>query len=232
MKKPTLYFVIDPLCGWTYAATPIFSKLLKVEDLDIRVQSGGMLAFNNTREISAQWRDKVKESDQRIEELTGMPFGKEYQSMMRKDGHVLNSEPASRAIMINERNHSCGLETLIRIQNAHFNHGRDISNVKTLVSIVSSDPVERNNFLKSYHSVSFADMHNHFKESSVLLRSVNGFSYPTAILHINEELTKLNLSQYYHLPDLWISRLKDYIERKAKYESKDFNRNININSGV
>ena len=90
-----LHYIFDPLCGWCYAAAPLVKAAREVPGIEVQWHAGGMLTGAHTRTITADWRDKVMPSDQRIAELFEAIFLESRQATVMFDV----PEPASLALM-------------------------------------------------------------------------------------------------------------------------------------
>ncbi len=207
----TLYFIVDPLCGWTYAAQPIFKQAISIKNINIQVYSGGMLAFKQKREINKDWQSYVTPNDQRIEQISGMPFGGGYQKLLGNTGHVLDSEPPSKAMLVAQRMTLSSMEMLAAIQEAHFVQGLDISDGIVLSQLATHIGLEPYTFLNRYQQLNIEDMTEHFNEAANLLNEVNAQCYPSAIIEIADQRELLNLDRSYGKPLKWKQALVDKI---------------------
>jgi len=206
-----LYFIVDPLCGWTYAAQPIFKQALTIKNIRIQVLSGGMLAFNQKRIIDKDWQKFVTPNDQRIAQVSGMPFGDGYKKLLNYIGHTLDSEPPAKAMLVAQQMKQSSLEMLAAIQDAHFVNGLDISDSTVLSQLADQIGLGPYTFLKQFQQLDDKHMANHFDKAASLLSEVNGQGYPSAILEIDGEKELLNLSDFYHKPSHWKSALLDKV---------------------
>lgn len=92
-KVRILHAIIDPLCGWCYAAAPLLVAAAKA-GFTIKLHGGGMLTGPRRKQIDANWRDYVMPHDLRIAELTGQPIGENYfDGLLRDTTVVLDSAP-------------------------------------------------------------------------------------------------------------------------------------------
>jgi putative protein-disulfide isomerase len=207
VSTATLYLIVDPLCGWTYAAQPIFKQAQQIQNLNIQVFSGGMLAFHNKRIINKNWQKFVTPNDQRIADLSGMPFGDEYRKMLSNIGQVLDSEPPAKAMIVAKKMKQSSLTMLAILQEAYFVKGLDICDGMVLSQLASAIGVEPYTFLNLYQKINAEHMVQHFNEAAKLLSLVQGKGYPTAILEVNGERELVNLNQYYGQAERWKNAL-------------------------
>lgn len=59
MKKTTLHYIYDPLCGWCYAAAPLISAARTVDGLSIQAHAGGMWTGANVKRFTPELRAMV-----------------------------------------------------------------------------------------------------------------------------------------------------------------------------
>lgn len=78
-RQPLIYYCYDAYCGWCYGFSPVVKKIEEQfkDQLSFEVLSGGMIPSDHPRPISAM-APIIKSGYQRVEELTGVKFGKEF----------------------------------------------------------------------------------------------------------------------------------------------------------
>lgn len=76
---PTIYYCYDAYCGWCYGFSPVMKKIAEEykEKFAFEVLSGGMIPSDNPRPIAATAK-YIASAYQRVEELAGVKFGKDY----------------------------------------------------------------------------------------------------------------------------------------------------------
>jgi putative protein-disulfide isomerase len=99
MKKGTILYIMDPLCGWCYGFSPVLQQLKEkyAGDFDFRVVTGGMITGARVAPV-AEMAGYILGAYKRVEEYTGVTFGEPYLDMLRKGTEISNSEPPCRAI--------------------------------------------------------------------------------------------------------------------------------------
>lgn len=214
VSTATLYLIVDPLCGWTYAAQPIFKQAQQIQNLNIQVFSGGMLAFHNKRIINKNWQKFVTPNDQRIADLSGMPFGDEYRKMLSNIGQVLDSEPPAKAMIVAKKMKQSSLTMLAILQEAYFVKGLDICDGMVLSQLASAIGLEPYTFLNLYQKISEDEMAQHFNEAAQLLNQVQGQGYPSAIIEMNGKVELVNINQFYDQPTSWQTALINKLEKQ------------------
>ena len=98
-----LYWIIDPLCGWSYGALPLMNRIAQHFPHQ-PILSGGLFIGANRRTLNPEWVAHVNEHDARIATLTGMKFGDRYHQMLLEDSTLmLDSLPATRGLLAAQR---------------------------------------------------------------------------------------------------------------------------------
>ena len=170
-----------------------------------------MLAFKQKRAINKDWQNYVTPNDQRIAHISGMEFGEGYQRLLANIGHVLDSEPPSKAMLVAQLMTQSSLEMLAAIQEAHFVQGLDISDGIVLSQLATHIGLEPYTFLNKYQQLNIEDMTKHFNKAASLLSEVHAQGYPSAIIEIGDQRELLNLNRFYDQPLKWKQALVDKI---------------------
>ncbi|XZF12561.1 DsbA family protein [Chitinophagaceae bacterium MMS25-I14] len=99
MKKGTIIYVMDPLCGWCYGYSEVMQQLQAKhkEDFDFRIITGGMITGSRVAPVS-EMAQYILSAYKRVEEYSGAVFGEPYLDMLRKGTEINNSELPCRAI--------------------------------------------------------------------------------------------------------------------------------------
>jgi putative protein-disulfide isomerase len=100
MKKDTIIYIFDPLCGWCYGFSgtivDLFNK--RKEDFDFEVVVGGMITDTRIAPFSTM-HSYISGAYKRVEEMTGAKFGEPYLNELLPSDTLMNSEPPSRALV-------------------------------------------------------------------------------------------------------------------------------------
>lgn len=131
-------FLIDPLCGWCYAAMPQVMALRRhIGTEHVEVIPTGLFAGNGARPMTPQFRDHAWANDQRIAALTGQPFSQRYYDHVLGNFSVpFDSGPASLVMALADiLAPGCGFDLLAALQHARFVEGRDLLDRETLTDI-------------------------------------------------------------------------------------------------
>jgi putative protein-disulfide isomerase len=101
--QPGLYWIIDPLCGWSYGALPLLNRVAQ-DFTQQHILPGGLFIGTQRRKLDADWLSHVHEHDARIAALTGMTFGSDYRTQLLTNSEImLDSLPASRGLLAAQR---------------------------------------------------------------------------------------------------------------------------------
>lgn len=213
--KPTLHFIVDPLCGWCYGASSLFKATLSLADVDVKTHGGGLLIDDRVRRITPDWKAYVAGSDQKIEAISHEKFGDAYKNGLLNDTEaVLDSEPPIKSLMCAEELGFSALSLLIGLQKAMYLEGREISKFETLYEIAVEQGMSGQDFETGFNSIHKNDFDAHIGESHHLLRTLKGNGFPSAGLTYDDgRAVPLNIAQYYGNPSGWLAYLKSMMSQ-------------------
>ncbi|MCE9685358.1 DsbA family protein [Shewanella sp. AS16] len=203
-----LHAIIDPLCGWCYAAAPLLAAAATA-GFTITLHAGGMLTGTRRRQIDAAWRDYVIPQDLRIAELSGQPFGAAYfDGLLRDTSILLDSAPPSIAMLAVAAMGGDSLAFLHRVQLAHYRDGHSASDKAGLTALAQAQGLASDSFLAHY-ALSAAGLTSHLEASRALLRHLGAQGFPTiAMEQANGDLQQLNINRFYGQADAWVAYLQ------------------------
>jgi putative protein-disulfide isomerase len=141
LEASAFTFLIDPLCGWCYAATPQLAALREqVGKARVDLLPTGLFAGAGVRPMTAGFRDYAWSQDQRIAQMTGQPFSQVYYDhVLSNEAIALDSGPASLLLAIADiLEPGCGLDLLIALQHARFVEGLDLTDREVLVAVAGA----------------------------------------------------------------------------------------------
>lgn len=223
---PTLHYIFDPLCGWCYGAAPLVETARQVPQLQLQWHAGGMLAGPQARHITADWRAHVLPHDQRIAQLTGQTFGSAYtDGLLNAVGTPLDSGPPITAMLAVRAMASATvhpLDLLHRIQQAHYQQGRTISDAATLQEIAAEAGLDPQAFAVEYIAQSGDPTIAHIQSSRQWLEQVGGQGFPTWALEWQVapegpvQLQRVDASSFLGQPDAWRDALQQWIQSLPK----------------
>ncbi|MEQ9378407.1 MAG: DsbA family protein [Imperialibacter sp.] len=100
MKKETIIYIFDPLCGWCYGFSgtivDLFNK--RKDEFNFEVVAGGMVTGTRIAPFSTM-HGYISGAYKRVEEMTGAKFGESYLNDLLPSDTQMNSEPPSRALV-------------------------------------------------------------------------------------------------------------------------------------
>ena len=202
--QPGLYWIIDPLCGWSYGALPLLNRVAQDFTQQL-VLPGGLFIGSQRRKLDADWLSHVHEHDARIAALTGMAFGSDYRTQLLTNSEImLDSLPASRGLLAAQRFAAPGSDLLFlnAIQRAWYEHGQDITRADVVDDVLSKS-VEPGIRLGQIPENEALDAIQHGR---MLMTQTGGQGFPTAVF-INKggQYTLLPVSRYYGQPEAFFT---------------------------
>ncbi|MGY0236481.1 DsbA family protein [Longispora urticae] len=92
-----LVYVFDAYCGWSYGFTPTLAEVTRRHPgVPVEVVSGGL--FTGARRVPIRQFGYVGGANAKIADVTGVPFGKGYESLIEDGSFVMDSEAAARGM--------------------------------------------------------------------------------------------------------------------------------------
>ncbi|WP_434663580.1 DsbA family protein [Aeromonas sp. NJAU223] len=206
MNEMTLHYVYDPLCGWCYGAAPLLEAAARIPGLQIALHAGGLWLGERRQPMGTALRDYVRPHDERIEALTGQPFGQRYfDELLLSEGLLLDSEPPIRAILAVSALGRDGLVMLHRIQQSHYRDGQWVGSLAHLAALAKEQGITAAAFEQAYQNVNLSE---HLTESQGWLRRLGGQGYPTLGLEHADKLRALEISSWLGDTEGFITRLR------------------------
>lgn len=211
-KERTLHAIIDPLCGWCYAAAPLLDAAAKA-GFTIKLHGGGILPGPRRKQIDANWRDYVMPHDLRIAELTGQPFGENYfDGLLRNTTIVLDSAPPIKAMLAVDAMGGDSLAYLHSVQLAHYRDGHSASdegNLARLAAELGLDPIG----FAQHYAQGEDKLYEHIVESRALLNLMGVQGFPSMAIEDDDgNITAININRFYGQPAQWLSHLEAQFE--------------------
>ncbi|MGL4472314.1 MAG: DsbA family protein [Aeromonas hydrophila] len=211
MNETTLHYVYDPLCGWCYGAAPLLKAAAAIPELRIELHAGGLWLGGRRQAMGQALRDYVRPHDERIQALTGQPFGERYfNELLLRDGLLLDSEQPIRAILAVTALGGNGLSLLHRIQQSHYRDGIWIGSLEHLTSLAVEQNIGADDFVKAYQQ---ADLASHLADSQRWMRRLGGQGYPTLGLVQGDKVTPLSASSFLGEPQAFARQLQLMMNR-------------------
>ena len=211
MNEMTLHYVYDPLCGWCYGAAPLLKAAAAIPELRIELHAGGLWLGGRRQAMGQALRDYVRPHDERIQALTGQPFGERYfNELLLRDGLLLDSEQPIRAILAVTALGGNGLSLLHRIQQSHYRDGIWIGSLEHLTSLAVEQNIGADDFVKAYQQ---ADLASHLADSQRWMRRLGGQGYPTLGLVQGDKVTPLSASSFLGEPQAFARQIQLMMNR-------------------
>mgnify|MGYP000527763366 CR=1 FL=1 len=131
----SLIYIGDTLCSWCYGFAPELDKFIANHpELKLRMVQGGLRPFGT--EMLHDMKDFLQSHYKEIEKRTGQPFDKQ---MFEKDNFVVDTEPASRAVVVcRMMNPEKELDFFKAVQVAFYTQTRNINELSTFIEIAES----------------------------------------------------------------------------------------------
>jgi putative protein-disulfide isomerase len=201
-KQATLHLLIDPLCGWTYAAAPLFRQAMAQPGLQLAVHAGGLFTAARRKKVDAGLRQQLLQFDRQIEALTGQPFTVAYSDGLLGSGEmVLDSLPPIRALLAGQQLGADPVLLLELIQQHYYQFGRNITDTTVLVAVAEQAGLAAADFHQAYLLLAPEQVAAHLQHSRQLLMQIGGQGYPSAALEqADGQYLPLALSRYYQDP--------------------------------
>ncbi|WP_270827304.1 MULTISPECIES: DsbA family protein [Aeromonas] len=211
MNETTLHYVYDPLCGWCYGAAPLLKAAAAIPELRIELHAGGLWLGGRRQAMGQALRDYVRPHDERIQALTGQPFGERYfNELLLRDGLLLDSEQPIRAILAVTALGGNGLSLLHRIQQSHYRDGIWIGSLEHLTNLAAEQNIGADDFVKAYQQ---ADLASHLADSQRWMRHLGGQGYPTLGLVQGDKVTPLSASSFLGEPEAFARQIQLMMNR-------------------
>lgn len=161
MKKSTLFYIQDALCGWCYGMSPVIQQLYKEhqQDYNFAVLSGGMVRGSNVKPISGM-AEYIRQASRQLEAVTGVKQTQAYhENILDKGTYITNSEPPAIALLIlKEQFPEQQVPLAAAVQNLHFVEGKDLNEAENYLPVVRQFGASEEDFKKKFTDRDYADM--------------------------------------------------------------------------
>jgi len=138
MEKAKLLYFYDPLCGWCFGFSPVIKKLEIEfqEEIAFEAISGGMVLGERVKPLS-EMRDYLKEAMPRLEEMTGVKFGKPYLDILEEGSLMLNSElPCIAMTVFKSISNKSNIEFASALQSTLYEKGINLNQIENYEALV------------------------------------------------------------------------------------------------
>jgi putative protein-disulfide isomerase len=208
MTSTTLHYIYDPLCGWCYGFSPLIHTARSVRGLTIRMHGGGMLAGHARQLVTAGLREFIMTHVPRVTAMTKARFGEAYtEGLLRDPTAMLDSEPATAAVLAAEGIAGRGLDMLKRIQTAHYLDGARVVERKELIGLGADIGLDGAAFEAEFARMLGTIVQSHIEESRRLLTRVGGQGFPTFAWEKNGRFEIVEMSRWLDQAGAWEAAL-------------------------
>lgn len=201
------HWILDPLCGWSYAAAPLLETALTRFPGCHTLHFGGLFHGPSRRPVDDSWRSQVLIHDDRIASLSGQPFGDAYRNELLRDSTwVLDSLPAIRRVLAIQT--SAGADTAGRafntLQQGYYVDGRNITREDVLDDILTTEGLWPDDARQALEEQTEAGLLQHLATTRQRLVELGGQGYPTlALAHSGRPWQRVRLPNSYASPQGW-----------------------------
>ena len=99
MPATSITYLLDPLCGWCYGASPVLQQLGQHPGMRVELAPTGLFAGTGGRTLDVAFADYAWTNDMRIAQLTGQRFTPQYRTqVLGKLGSRFDSASATLAL--------------------------------------------------------------------------------------------------------------------------------------
>ncbi len=174
-----IYYIWDAYCGWCYGFGKVLKQFTsKYNDIEIEVLSGGL--FNQGNSIGMY--SHISEANKRISEIYDINFGKNYNELLSKGTHILDSyHPAIGYSIIskfvkNDKKISLAND----LQKLFFIDGMSLSDIETYKKLAEKYNIDNNLFIEELEEK--LKINAGYHEDYIKVAEFGARSYPTLIL--------------------------------------------------
>lgn len=123
----SITYLLDPLCGWCYGASPLLQQLGIHPGMRLELAPTGLFAGAGGRTLDAEFAQYAWANDLRIQKLTGQRFSEKYRSeVLGRLGSRFDSSVTTLALTaVQLTAPGRELDTLKVLQEARYVHGLD-----------------------------------------------------------------------------------------------------------
>jgi putative protein-disulfide isomerase len=182
---PMIYYCYDAYCGWCYGFSKVIIRIAEeYKDLDLEVLSGGMIPAESAKPIS-RIAPYIKNEYKRVEELTGIKFGKDYlwhiEHPELSDWRPNSVIPAIALCIFKEYYPDRSVFIVSDIQYALHYEGRDLTDDESYRPLLSKYNIPPVDFYRKLHSEEYKEK-AYYEFALVKQLKVNGF--PSTLLQV------------------------------------------------
>lgn len=183
-----LIYCYDAYCGWCYGFSPVLKKIAEnyKDQFFVEVLSGGMILPEVPQPIE-QIATVIKENYPRVEEYTGIKFGKDFLWHVfhpeQSDWFPNSLKPAIALSVMKDFNPDFGLAFASDIQYALNFEGRDLTDDEAYRHLLPKYGITDDQFYNNLHSDTFLEKAQY---DFALVKQLQVSSYPALLLQESE----------------------------------------------
>jgi putative protein-disulfide isomerase len=186
--KPTIYYCYDAYCGWCYGFSKVISRIA-AEYKDVvafDVLSGGMIFEEQPQHISAI-APYVQGAYKRVEELTGIEFGKDYLWHMfnpnESDWYPESTTPAIALCIMKEYHPEQAVFMAEDLQYALNYEGRDLTDKEAYRHLLAKYNIPEVEFYTKLKSEEYREKAYY---EFALVKQLNVTGFPQVLLQVTD----------------------------------------------
>jgi len=216
----TIFYCYDAYCGWCYGFSTVIKKIEEEfrDRLSFEVLSGGMIPAANPRPVSAM-ADYISKAYLRVEELTGIKFGKDYLWHIfnpdKSDWFPHSEKPAIALCIFKELFPGKQVAFATDLQYALNFEGRDLTDDEAYRHLLEKYQIDTDDFYRKLHE-------EEYKEKAyyefALCRQLKVTGFPAILLQAGETKFYLIASGYTHYDDVK-ARIENVLQEVSSNET-------------
>lgn len=208
-EKPTLIYVMDPLCGWCYGFSPVMQRVYDTykEQAHFEVVTGGMVTGNEIGPIGAI-APFLKKATAQVTQHTGAEFSPKFIDTILAEGtQILTSVEPSIAVQICKSKKPDSLFAfLTALHKEIYIHGLKTANISDYSRLFREIGFDGSKFMNDFKNKKHRDMaHRDFKKAE----SLGVESYP-ALLMRSKQGIKVIARGYVHWNQLFFQLQQEF----------------------
>jgi len=160
MEKPTIYYIYDALCGWCYGFSPVIQKFQEKyrDQYKFNVLSGGMVLGDREGPIG-EVASYIKDAYKRVEETSGIKFGKAFLEVLEEGSAKISSLPPSVAMAVFKSfKPDEAIAFAAKLQKAIYYEGLPVAEMSTYINCIKEFDIDVEAFEKMMTDQKFLEL--------------------------------------------------------------------------
>jgi len=185
-EDPALIYVGDPLCSWCWGMANELDKLKKAYSWPFHVVVGG-LRPGTVDPLDDSERSFIRHHWEEVNKRTGQPF--KFDLIDQKVSFIYDTEIPCRAVVaVRNMDQSKTLPFFKSVQESFYAHNNDTNHLEFYEPLVEQQNLDFDQFRKLFAS---EEMRKETNDDFMWCRNVGANSFPTVILHQQNQLSAL-----------------------------------------